>query len=345
MMNPKEAARFLLNIYQHRPPSSFLTLVFKNDRVIKASSFPITRDPLSFRAPIAAAHSWAKEGWNIYFNCALHREPPPLGKRGEERLASASCFAHLDIDVGHDGHLESGLCPDIDSALEIINNWIPPTVIVLTGGGVHAYWRFKEPWIIGSEESRAACKLFHRRFQAVFRDVDVNPKGYKIDETHSLAQILRIPGTFNRKSEVPRPVKIHEIGSSEYSISTLEALLPEHVVPVMPLSLLPWVAVGVEDGFSHPERIRSDLTKSERTRLLQKARRYAEKLEPGITGTALGRHYYGFRCVLKMIGSPFYLNDDDAVKVLRTWAATCVPVFKEDDLREMMESCRKKNIV
>ena len=322
--------------------------MFKKGEIIKSQSFKTTQDLASFGSPVAAAHSWSKEGWDCYFNLALHREPPPLAKRGGENLASVSCFAHLDIDTER-GHQDSGLCPDIDAALEILNNWVPPTITVLTGGGIHAYWRFKSPWIIDSDASRASCKQFHKRFQAVFREADVNPHGYRIDETYDLARVLRLPGTFNWKSGEPRPVRIHEMNPRfEYLISDLQALLPA-MCPDVPHSSFLCIAEGGKKGFSLSDGLKNhnglknqNQNSPARARNLRKARRYVANFEPGISGTARGRHKYGLICVLKMIGDPFYLTNDEALQVLRSWAATCVPVFEDKNLLDMMESCRKK---
>jgi putative DNA primase/helicase len=46
---------------------------------------------------------------------------------------------------------------------------LPPSIIVPTGHGLHAYWLFREPFVIETVAERDALKSLSRRFQQMVR--------------------------------------------------------------------------------------------------------------------------------------------------------------------------------
>jgi len=121
--------------------------------------------------------------------------------------------------------------PDESSAWELLRCFVwQPTFVVNTGGGLHAYWLFREPLEI-DDANRAEIALASQKFQAYLR-AHFEKRGFTIDSTHDLARLMRVWGTpevpvFNTKYDPPRPVEIVENGAWEYNYSDIVEGLPD----------------------------------------------------------------------------------------------------------------------
>lgn len=154
---------------------------------------------------------------DVYFGVALQdREAATKdnpSSRGSAETATALPGLFMDIDVGTEGHSGKKYPPTKEAAIDLLRGFpILPTLIVHTGGGLHAYWLFKEPWVFETPEERQTAKELSRRFQQTFI-VHAGKKGFTLDNTSDLARLLRVPGTFNHKTETPRPVEVIEFNS------------------------------------------------------------------------------------------------------------------------------------
>jgi putative DNA primase/helicase len=74
----------------------------------------------------------------------------------------------------------------------------PPSLIVHSGHGLHAYWLFECIELVETEESREGFARLEQRWQDHLRDL-ARAKGWTIDSTHDLARVFRLPGTKNHK--------------------------------------------------------------------------------------------------------------------------------------------------
>ena len=127
---------------------------------------------------------------------------------------------YVDVDVKEDAY------PDTKTALAAFKGFIDsiglplPSACVASGsGGFHAHWTVAEAlppaeWQVLANALSAA----------------VNQYGLKADTqcTVDSARILRIPGTFNRKQDVPREVTLMSLGE-DVSIDDLRAVLGKFV--------------------------------------------------------------------------------------------------------------------
>ena len=105
----------------------------------------------------------------------------------------------LDIDCGEGKPYE-----DKNEAIADLGRFskevgLPRPTLVASGGGVHVYWPLEEAvtieeWARVAESLKALC---------VRHDLKADPA-----VTADAARILRVPGTFNHKTEEPRPVEI-----------------------------------------------------------------------------------------------------------------------------------------
>lgn len=96
---------------------------------------------------------------------------------------------------------------------------LPPTLIVDSGNGFHAYWLFKEPEPIQNEADIVKIKSYLKQL-AKFLNGDPT--------VAEIARVMRVPGTYNLKNPTsPLPVRIIEIEPNRrYNLSTFDDWLP-----------------------------------------------------------------------------------------------------------------------
>jgi len=98
---------------------------------------------------------------------------------------------------------------------------VVPSALVDSGGGYHAYWLLREPFIIDSEEDRKRIKELQRRWV----DYVGGDPGAK-----DLARVLRVPGTRNMKPvyapNFPTVTIVQADLTLLYRVDGLEAAIP-----------------------------------------------------------------------------------------------------------------------
>lgn len=126
--------------------------------------------------------------------------------RGSEKSVMALPGFYMDIDIAGDGHKEEKLPPTVAEALALVNKLpLQPTLIVHTGGGIHAHWLFNEAWELEEQDERDIAKQLLTRLQFTIQTY-AKEHNWELDSTYDLARVLRPVGTFNQKTGTPRPV-------------------------------------------------------------------------------------------------------------------------------------------
>lgn len=157
----------------------------------------------------ALAEQYVAEGRNVFFGVAKYATGD---NRTKENVRALKAF-WLDIDCGEakaqanpdtgrpDGYVNqaAGIAALKDFCAVV---GLPKPTLVNSGGGVHAYWPLEE------EITRAEWEPVAERFKEVCRTQNF----YVDDKVFEVARILRIPGTFNFKEAVARPVHIITVG-------------------------------------------------------------------------------------------------------------------------------------
>ncbi len=193
-------------------PGEFLRCLFGDEDLHGYIAICTERD---WRGKTFAVSDWEQAGkeaerlsqtHDVYFGLGLH---PQTGRAGAEKV-SAIPGLWIEIDVKGPGHTKENLPPTMQDARRILEALpLKPTILISSGGGIHAYYLFREPWIFeGKDEWREAAKL-SSRFQSTLQ-AQASTFGWEIDSTPDLARVLRLPRTFNRKLEQPRPVELIE---------------------------------------------------------------------------------------------------------------------------------------
>jgi hypothetical protein len=136
-----------------------------------------------------------------------------------------------DIDLKSEAHSKLSLPATVEEALRVLPSEFPPTYIIATGNGLHAWWLFKEPLIFGDADERQHAANLVLRWQTLLR-ANAAKHAWAMDRLADLARVLRVPGTFNRKDPAnPKPVDIHSRSDKRYNPSEFSELLDDYRIP------------------------------------------------------------------------------------------------------------------
>ena len=225
-----ETRPFLNLLYQYAEEGNVTLSMFNPTQIVHISVDQLGRVTDTVR-------TWSKKG-DIYFSHGLRRDGIAKDKRGGiDDVAGVPCFV-VDIDIKGPAHKGQELPPTQDDTMELLGAFpLKPSVVVHTGGGLHAYWILKEPWMFDDTDERAKAQQLGRGLQGYFQHKALE-RGWKIDNVSSLDHVFRLPGTLNHKpvnkgyGAEPVPVKIIEETNMRYSPSDLEPYLPYAVRPL-----------------------------------------------------------------------------------------------------------------
>lgn len=149
--------------------------------------------------------------YNIYSSLGLQNTFDNNNARGKESGVSAIPGFAVDIDIKGSNHKEQNLPPDYQSAMDVIMSLpIKPTMIISSGGGFYPYYLFKDPIKFDNDDDRKQAKLLSKSFQKYIRN-EFNKYNWKLDSTHTLERLFRLPGTLNHKNDNPTICKIIDI--------------------------------------------------------------------------------------------------------------------------------------
>ena len=209
---------FLGALFEHLPPGFIEVRVLedkKGGRLLARRWYPTPAALLAIVPKMAEFGESHNAG--VFFG-VLPRRADGVGKAADTLPGLA---AWIDLDFrDHEG--------GEDVCRETLGHFtLPPTALVHSGHGLHAYWLMKEP-----EEPHVLVDLSARL--AV-------PLGG--DHVADAARILRLPGTSNRKDPAhPLPVVIESLDlGRRYSPCDFDEILP-------PLSSLPGAATRAQAG-------------------------------------------------------------------------------------------------
>jgi hypothetical protein len=119
----------------------------------------------------------------------------------------------------------------IEAALGILPSEFPPSFLISTGNGIHAWWLFREPLIFANGNGRREAGTLVHRWQTLLR-LSAASRGWAFDRLADLARVLRIPGTTNCKDLAnPKPVEICHQTDRRYNPSELEKYLDDERIP------------------------------------------------------------------------------------------------------------------
>ncbi len=204
----RDLERFLRRWFAHLPPSLWAEL-----KPLRKAPGPDRGKPGAVAWVQSADEARERalaadaEGWDVFLGAQPRLRPAGgLYDVGPRRWL----FADLDVgDVGHGGAPTHATENDALAALARAPS--PPTLLVHTGGGLHAWWA------LVAEAPPDAWEEAERRLVAA---VGADPAGA------SAHQVLRLPGTHNWKTGAPRPVRLLDAGEAAHPLAPFLALPP-----------------------------------------------------------------------------------------------------------------------
>ena len=160
-----------------------------------------------------AAQAEANRGWNVWWGVHPLGVRPESGRGGSADVESVS---HLvaDIDWHDPVHADGSHLPEAE-VMRIVQVFDPaPTIVVHSGHGLQAYWRLDAP--VSPEKGATLTARLHAGLRA---------KGLS-PERDDLASVLRVPGTFNRKTDELLEVRVLWAKPGRYTPEYLAKRLP-----------------------------------------------------------------------------------------------------------------------
>jgi len=181
---------------------------------------------------------------NVYFGVGLvGGEPKGRGKRGD--IAGVGAF-WCDIDVSGAAHPKKNLPRSVEEAASVLADMpLPPSVVVSSGHGLHAYWLLQEPWIFGGDAERERAAALAKRWHGKVCALGAR-RGWGLENLGDLTRVLRLPGTLNHNG-AGGPVEVRVVEARphlRYAPDDFEQFLPaeepgdaadENVVPALVL--------------------------------------------------------------------------------------------------------------
>ena len=178
---------------------------------------------------------------NCYLGIGVRREKPDDGGgRGKTDDIIGIPGLWLDLDYQSPGaHKTRHPLPPTEDAARSVLDAAPykPSLIVHSGHGLQVYWLFKELVRFDTKDDRKAFSRLCRGWQQLFRQTG-RDQGWHVDSTADLARVLRIPGTFNLKTDEARNVTVREANDFRYDPSDFSDFAElEASSPASPISL------------------------------------------------------------------------------------------------------------
>lgn len=146
--------------------------------------------------------------------------------RGDATISAGISGLWLDVDCREGSHQQKNL-PSKEEGLDFLKG-LPwrCSLIIDTGGGLHAYWLFEAFMAFETDAQRDEFANLLRRFQHTIRSW-MAERGWHLDNTADLARLLRPAGTLNHKSTPPKQVKIIYQADDRYDPADIDKeLLP-----------------------------------------------------------------------------------------------------------------------
>src|SRR5262249_25255788 len=109
-------------------------------------------------------------GKDVYVSVALAQHARGKFERVTVGETAGIVGLWADIDIRGEKHKSDKLPPALEDALRLVGEFpLAPTLVVHTGGGVHVWWLFHEPWIFENDADRDKAADLAERFQATLQ--------------------------------------------------------------------------------------------------------------------------------------------------------------------------------
>lgn len=183
-----------------------------------------------------------KKPFDAYFAVCLQKEVLKARNTNESAYIVPGFWSDIDFaDKPKDADKKRTKIYPTAEAAEIVLKKMPvaPSLRVRTGGGIHVYWLFDQPFVIKNKEDNAYIADLVKRWHGLLTARLIKVGGYSIDSTFDLGRVLRLPGTPHTKHagklvEVNQPQAV-----GRYKLADLEAFISTGSLPGMTTAATP----------------------------------------------------------------------------------------------------------
>jgi len=186
--------------------------------------------------------------FDVYCGLGLIGQAKKAEQRGSADDVSAITSFWCDLDVRGPAHAKKRLPPTLADAFCLLDALqYEPSMIVLSGHGLQAYWCFSEPWVFDGPDDRTLAATSARQWVKLVQAA-AGRRGYDLDSVGDLSRVFRVPGTVNWKQpDLPIDVTIHsQLGPVYHSEDLIEEAASAAIAQPVPLPLA--VAADTSNG-------------------------------------------------------------------------------------------------
>ncbi len=210
-MTPGDQARaFLRALWGTEPLPGLLAISWTGDGNFMTRIFETTD---------AAAEFGVQAPGDVYLRVCTLRPSFDASGRGAATDSWALPALVLDLDVKPKAFV------DLDAAWSYLDSLpIPASLVVESGGGLHAWWVLEEPLLLDTPEKHETARRLADRWRGLCR-AEATKVGADLDPVADLARVLRVPGTRNHKYSPARAVTLARISGERLSLARITALV------------------------------------------------------------------------------------------------------------------------
>jgi hypothetical protein len=320
------AADFLRRRFGSAPANHFVLIWSKKGETKRSHWLPVSQLP---EAEALLAPFCAPDAGNAWSGVAL--SPKDFGpyKRCEAGAVAGIVGLQADIDLRGQAHQQANLPSTIDEARELARSLgVEPTEEIDSGHGLQVWWLFETPWIFRDATDRQkAAKLardFHNLLQGKAKE-----KGWTLDNVSDLSRILRLPGTWNHKTDEPVSVRVLHEGGPRYQPGDFLALIP----PSDPSDDPP---DGAQGSTFTGRASGGGIT------VIERASRYVARMTGAVSGQ---RGHDATFAAAQVIFRGFSLSEAEGRPIMEEFNQRCQPPWSENDLnRKIQEAIEKSRL-
>lgn len=139
----------------------------------------------------------------LYFNVATQREKGTAAKRGTKDDLFQLPFIWIDFDLDIKPNKKNPYPPREHAEAALNDMPLKPSLMVATGGGLHAYWLFDEPLDVSTRELVEKWERdLTQPWLELLRDKLKRYGSYTIDGTQDITRTLRVIGTVRENGHI-----------------------------------------------------------------------------------------------------------------------------------------------
>ena len=227
-----QAQAMLEALFARIPDNLYLTLAIKgtSNKLISVW-YPADANGI---AELCGKGMKAAADADVYFSTCPALNAPVQGSKKRISQKDVACIPALfvDIDTLEDPAKTANSkqeLPDTQASARAMLEALPfpPSIIVNSGHGLHAYWMLEEP--LQAVEGKNALKAFSEAVKTVTGWDDMD------SSASEPARILRLPGTYNHKHQGMLPVSLLSSNGARYSWAALEDFIQQTIAEDEPL--------------------------------------------------------------------------------------------------------------